>query len=265
MVVAAVVVFLLTPRIKNPPGGAGGGGEATLKVTVIVAGDPCAPEAVTVICPVYVPAVKLPTVTETCSVCEGGADPLAGETASHDESLLAVNESVPLPLFETVTLVGAGFVPLPCVPLNVKVVTETESAGGGGGGDTTNVTVITAGEPCAPVAVTVMCPVYVPAAKLPSVAETCSVCDGGADPLAGETASQEESLLAVNESVPAPVFDNVTFAGGGFAPLACVALNESVFVESVSTGGGGAATVNVTVIIAGDPCAPEAVTVMCPV
>lgn len=130
-----------------------------MNVTVIVAGDPDAPEAVTVTCPVYVPAVKLPTVAETCSVWEGGADPLAGETASHDESLLAVNEIVPLPVFETVTLAGTGFVLLPWVPLNAKVVVETESAGGGGGGDTTNVTVITAGEPVAPVAVTVMCPV----------------------------------------------------------------------------------------------------------
>ena len=99
---------------------------------------------------------------------------------------------------------------------------------------------------------------------MPSVAETCSVCEGGADPLAGEAPSHDESLLAVNESIPAPVFDNVTLAGGGFTPLACVALNESVFAESVRIGGGGAATVKVTVIVAGEPCAPEAVTVMCP-
>lgn len=201
---------------------------------------------------------------ETCRVCEGGADPLAGEAASHDESLLAENESVPAPVFDKVTLAGGGFTPLACVALNESEFVESVSTGGGGAA-TVKVTVIVAGDPCAPEAVTVICPVYVPAVKLPSVAEICSVCEGGAEPLAGEAASHDESLLAVNESVPLPVFETVTLAGVGFVPLPCVPLNETVVEESVSTGGGGAATVNVTVIVAGEPCTPDAVTVMCPV
>ena len=186
------------------------------------------------------PAVKVPSVAETCSVCEGGADPLAGEAVSHDESLLAVNESVPPPLFETVTFAGVGFVPLPWVALKESVVIETVKLGGAGAA-TVKVTVIVAGDPCAPEAVTVMCPVYVPAVKLPSVAEICSVCEGGAAPLVGETVSHEESLLALKESDPVPIFDTVTFAGAGFVPLPCVALNESVVVDSDKTGCGGGA------------------------
>lgn len=65
-------------------------------------------------------------------------------------------------------------------------------------------------------------------------------------------------------SVPPPVLVTLTEAGAGFTPLPCVALNERVVPESDSTAGGGA-TVNVAVIVAGEPVAPEAVTVICPV
>ena len=61
--------------------------------------------------------------------------------------------SVPVPVFVTVTVAGDGFVPLPCVALNVSVVVETERVGGA---PTVKVTVIVAGEFSAPAAVTVM-------------------------------------------------------------------------------------------------------------
>jgi hypothetical protein len=57
----------------------------------------------------------------------------------------------------TFTVCAAGFVPLPCVPLNDNAVFDRERAGGAGA--ILNVTVIVAGDPCAPVAVTVICPV----------------------------------------------------------------------------------------------------------
>src|SRR5271167_260280 len=84
--------------------------DPTVKVTVIIPGDPCAPFAVTVMWPTYVFGVLVggPRVAEICSVI--GAVPLAGVTISHDESLLALNISVPLPVFVTSTEAGAGFV-----------------------------------------------------------------------------------------------------------------------------------------------------------
>jgi len=138
--------------------------------------------------------------------------------------------------------------------------TKNPPAAGVDGSPTVKVTVTLVGEPWAPADVTVMWPVYVPAASVPTVAETCKAC--GAVPLAGVTVSHDESLAAVKLSVPVPVF--VTFAvwDVGFAPP-CVALNVRVRGETDKTGwgGGGDATTKVTVTIAGEPCAPEDVTV----
>ena len=75
----------------------GGTKGETVNVTVETAGEFCAPGAVTVTCPVYVPAVRLPTATETDSVA--GADPLAGVAVNHDWSLVSVKLRVPLPVF----------------------------------------------------------------------------------------------------------------------------------------------------------------------
>jgi hypothetical protein len=94
---------------------------------VIVAGDPVAPEDVTVMCPVYVPAVSEPSVADICKLC--GAAPLAGLTPSHAESLVAVKFSVPVPVFVTLTEPGVGFVPLPCVALNVNDVPDSDRTG----------------------------------------------------------------------------------------------------------------------------------------
>jgi hypothetical protein len=108
-----------------------------------------------------------------------------------------------------------------------------------------------------------MCPVYVPAVSVPVAAEICKAF--GAVPLAGVTESHAESLLAVKLSEPPPVFVTFTEAGVGFAPP-CVALKDSARELTASEGGvDAAATLNVAVIVAGDPCTPEEATVIWPV
>jgi hypothetical protein len=107
----------------------GGTSAATVKVTAIDAGEFCAPVAVTVTCPVYVPTVSVPSAAETCSVC--GAVPPAGVTDSHGESLPEVNVRLPFPEFVTLSEAGPGFVLLPWVPLNDKAVGDTDNCGVG--------------------------------------------------------------------------------------------------------------------------------------
>jgi hypothetical protein len=96
-------------------------------------------------------------MTETCNAC--GALALVGETESHEESLLAVKAKLPPPALETFTVDAAGFVPLPCVAVNDKVVGNTDNAGAAVGEATLKVTVMVAGELWAPAAVTVRWPV----------------------------------------------------------------------------------------------------------
>ena len=88
------------------------------------------------------PAVSDPSVADTCRFW--GAVPLVGLTDSQAESLPAVKLSVPVPVFVTLTVAGAGFVPLPCVALKVRDVVETDRVGGAA---TLKVTVMVAGEP----------------------------------------------------------------------------------------------------------------------
>jgi hypothetical protein len=181
--------------------------------------------------------------------------PLAGETLNQAESLAAVKLSVPPPVFVTFTLAGAGSAPL-CVALRLIPDGKTERFGCCA---TIKVTAIVNGEPCAPAAVTVTLPVYVPAARLATVAEICNVC--GAVPLAGETLNHVESVAAVKLSVPPPVFETLTLCAAGFAPP-CTAFMLSVVGETDNTAGGtGCDTIRVTVIVDGEPCAPAAVTV----
>ena len=80
-------------------------------MTVMVAGEPCAPAAVMVTLPMYVPAVRLPTTTDICRLC--GAVPEAGLTVSQVESLPVVKLKLPEPLLVRFTLAGAGFALLP--------------------------------------------------------------------------------------------------------------------------------------------------------
>src|SRR5438874_1937443 len=97
--------------MKNPPGGAGGASGATVNVTLMVAGELWAPDAVTVTLPTYVAAVRLPTMAEICRVC--GAVPAVGLTVSQAESLLALKFSVPEPVLVTLTKAGDGSDELP--------------------------------------------------------------------------------------------------------------------------------------------------------
>jgi len=120
------------------------------------------------------------------------------------------------------------------VASKVRVIGETDNAGVGAGAATTNVTVIVAGLFWAPVAATVMCPVYVPAVRLPTVAEISSVC--GAVPLVGVAESQEESLLVVKVNVPAPPFVMLAAAGEGFVALPCVPLKVTEDCETPKIG-----------------------------
>ena len=90
-------------------GGGGGAGAARFKVTVTTAGEPCAPAAVTVMCPRYVFALSPAMVAETCKLC--GAVPLTGETESQAASVEAVKFRAPVPVLVTFTVEGDGFVP----------------------------------------------------------------------------------------------------------------------------------------------------------
>ena len=85
------------------------GAEVTVRVTVIVAGDPWAPDEVTVTCPVYAPCARPLTFTETVRVC--GVLPLAGAALSHVLSLATVKASSPVPEFVTFTVPDAGLAP----------------------------------------------------------------------------------------------------------------------------------------------------------
>jgi hypothetical protein len=83
-----------------------------MNVTVIVAGDPWAPVAVTVIWPVYVPTAKVPRTDVMVNV--PGVVPLAGATISQLESLVAVKLSAPpVPVFVTFTIAGTGSFAMP--------------------------------------------------------------------------------------------------------------------------------------------------------
>jgi hypothetical protein len=80
-------------------------------------------------------------------------------------------------------------------------------------------------------------------------------------PEAGDTVSHAALLLAVHASVPPPVFETPTVFAAGFDPPA-VPENQSDAEDNVSAG--GAATLNVTLIVLGEPVAPGAVTVTTP-
>ena len=170
-------------------------------------------------------------VADICRFC--GAVPEAGAAENQAESLVAVKLSEPEPVLETPTEAGAGSEELPCVPLNDNDVGETDKLGGGGEA-TFNVTVMVAGEPCTLPALTVICPVYVPAAKLAIAAEIWMVC--GAVPVLGVTDSQPASLLALKVSVPLPLLFTFAVCDTGSAPPT-VALKVLLLGETDRVGG----------------------------
>ena len=86
-----------------------------------------------------------------------GALPEVGLTVSRALSLDVLKLRLPLPVLLRLTGTDAGFDP-PCVTVKPTAVGESVKVGGA---LTVSVTVIVPGDPCAPVAVTVIWPVYV--------------------------------------------------------------------------------------------------------
>ena len=66
-------------------------------------------------------------MADICNVC--GAVPLPGVTESQEESLLEVKGRLPPPILVTPTVAVAGFVLLPCVPMNERADCEMERTG----------------------------------------------------------------------------------------------------------------------------------------
>src|SRR6266404_2093688 len=97
-----------------------------VSVTNTTAGDPCAPDAVTVTCPVYDPGARPAAEAETCTLC--GAVPLTGDTRSQLASPEAVKFSVPEPMLLTFNEAGRGSGP-PWAALNDRLDGVTERIG----------------------------------------------------------------------------------------------------------------------------------------
>ena len=189
------------------------------------------------------------------------------ESATVTQSLRPSNVSAP-PARPAVVRVAPEIVPgLPAPDASVAVGPDTSSkpyaatspAEGGGGSLTVNVTGTVFGDPLTPAAVTVTVALWVPAARPAGFAVT--VTAWGAEPLAGATDSHAASSDAVKLSVPPPVFvTSIVLPAGALPPT--VAANASDAGDTASAGGGGCAlTVSVTGTVAGEPCAPAAVTV----
>ena len=167
-------------------------------------------------------------MADTVSVC--GAVPDAGVTDSHGASSDAVKESVPPPVFVTLSVLVAGLAP-PAVAENDRLAGDTEIAGAAA---TVRVTGICFGEPWVPAEVTVTVPEYVPAAR--PVVSTDTLRSRGAVPLVGLTDSHGASSETVKESEPPPVLATLSVLAAGLAAPA-VALNARLDGATASTAG----------------------------
>jgi hypothetical protein len=213
--------------------------------------------------PVYVPAASPVVFTDTTSVL--GAVPEVGVTLSQLPpdvvDALADHVSVPPPAFVNETFCAAGLAP-PAVPLKVSVAGVKAIAGPGG--FTLSVTATVCGVLVAPGAVTVIVPLYVPAAKPEMFTAAATVL--GAVPEVGETLSQLPpevvEAAAVQVIVPPPVLEISTFWFAGLDPPAVAVKVSEAGVNAMV--GGGAATFNVTAMVCGEFVAPAAVMVMVP-
>ena len=104
--------------------------------------------------------------------------------------------------------------PAPCVAVNVRLEEPTVNVGAGAA--TVNDTGIDCGELLAPLPVTVMEVVYVPAESPVALAVTAN--EPGPLPDAGETESQAAVLDAFQLKVPVPVLLMLTVWPEGLAP-----------------------------------------------
>ena len=174
---------------------------------------------------------------------------------SHGALSEVVNDSEPVPVLVTLKVLEAGLAP-PATELNARLAGETASTGVAAAGSTVKVTGTSLGDPVAPVAVTLTLPVYVPAARPLTSADT--VRSRGAVPDAGVTDSHGASSEAVKESVPPPLLATLSVLDAGLVPPAVA---EKDRLAGVTESAGAAATVSVTGICFGEPVVPVEVTV----
>ena len=128
------------------------GAVVMVKVTGMVLGLLVAPEALTVIVPVYVPTARPEILTDAASV--EGAVPLLGLRESHEASSEADHARVPPPVLVMETFCEDGL-ELPCTAVKLNEVGLNPIAGGG---LTVRVTEMLRGLLLAPVALTVIVP-----------------------------------------------------------------------------------------------------------
>src|SRR5947209_5578268 len=230
---------------------------AKLTDTVRIAGFAPAAEIVTV--SLYVPAASAPVTacTETTNV----PVPEVAPSTSHGCVFAAVQLSVPPPLFEIVIACAVGLAP-PAVAENPSVAGVAETPGGTAAPATVNVTATVFVAGLAPAAEIVTVSVYVPAASAPVAA--CTESDALPVPAVEPSTSQACVFDAVQLSVPPPLFEMAIACAAGLLPLA-VAENPSVAGDAEMPGATEAAEIDrLTLIVAGDPVAPGAVTVTAP-
>ena len=180
------------------------GAAASVNVTVTVR---VRPPPVTVSVPVFVPttAVVVSTATESVPLFE----PLAGLTVSQLTASVTLQDP-----FEVIDRDWAAGLAAPWVPVKLKL--EEPSVNVGAAPVTVNETGIDCGEFVAPVPVTVMEAVYVPAESPVTLAVAES--EPGPVPDAGETASHEAVLVAFQFNVPVPEFVIFTVWAEGLVP-----------------------------------------------
>ena len=183
--------------------------------------------------------------------------PEAGETASQVLLEVAVQLKVPPPVLLTFRGWAVGLLP-PCWAVKERLVGLAPIAGGTGAAVTVNVTgMLTV---VAPVAVIEICPLWLPAARVPVL--TVNVT--GAFPVAeaGDNVNQETLSLADQLKVPPPVLLIVRVWAAGLTPA--WAVKEKLAGLAPMAGATGAAvTVNVTGTVTEE--APVALSITVPV
>jgi hypothetical protein len=172
------------------------GGAATAKVTGTV--TEVAPVAVIVIVPVWLPVARPPVAAVRVTVPL--PVPEIGDAVSQAALSLTDHVNVPPPVLLMVRVWFAGLTP-PCVAAKVRLVGLAPIAGGTGAAVTVRLTGTETGE--APMAESVIVPVWIPVASVPSKAVT--VTAPLPVPEAGATDSHAASSLAVHVNVPPPV------------------------------------------------------------
>ena len=180
------------------------GAAANVSVTLTVR---VSPPPVTVIAPVLMPTTAVAVSTATVRVPLFA--PLAGLTTSQLTASVTLHDAFDVIDSDWV----AGFV-APCVPVKLKLEEPTVKVDAGA--VTVKETGIDCGELVAPVPVTVIEVVYVPAESPVTLALAAS--EPAPVPAAGETESQEAVLVAFQLKVPVPELVMLTVWAEGLVP-----------------------------------------------